>query len=129
MEQFENRVTLAEGERWDDAAAGCVLVGLKRASTYGRAPVRDDLEIAFRIWGFLDDDADPELVSVRHNAFAQVHNPHHYLSARALVDAVPDESLRSTPADVQRRHEADWTALVDTNALARNESARDLPHP
>src|SRR5690349_5459217 len=37
--RFEDRLQLAPGDDVEDAIAGCLGVGLKRASLFGRAPV------------------------------------------------------------------------------------------
>lgn len=123
--QFENQVHLAEGEHWEDAAEGCVLVGLKRASIFGRAPVKYDLEIAFRLWGFLDPEAHDDLVDLRREAFAGVHNPHHYLEARRLTDAVSEEALRKSPELVERQYERAWQVQIDIESLR----AHNAPDP
>ena len=115
---FEDKVALRSGERWEDAAAGCVLVALKRASLFGRAPVSHDLEIAFRVFGYLDDPADDELADLRAEAFDRVDNPHHYLEARRITDAVPEATLRQTPAQVASAHDRDWASLLDVAALS-----------
>ena len=70
-DRFVDRVLLEDDERFDDAAAGCVHVAMKRASLYGRAPVIHDLEIAFRLWGFLDVEPAEELVSRRKHLFCR----------------------------------------------------------
>ena len=46
---------LQPGESVNDVVAGCVTVALKRASLFGRAPLAEDLRVAFAHWGFLDD--------------------------------------------------------------------------
>ncbi len=121
--QFQDRVHLADGERWEDAAAGSVLVALKRASLFGRAPVIHDLEIAFRVWGFLDEEAAPELVELRRDAFERVDNhAHHYLEGRRIVDAVYDGVLRQSPAQVGRAHANDWSSLIDTDLFDAAQS-------
>ena len=125
VKQFADQVHLHDGERWEDAAAGCVLVGLKRASLFGRAPVRHDLEIAFRLWGYLDADAPAELITIRRHAFDRVDNPHHYLEGRRIIEAVPDDVLRQTPAQVADRHARDWREQLELDELAG--SAAD-PH-
>jgi hypothetical protein len=106
--QFEGRLRLAEGESEDDAIAGCLGVALKRASLFGRAPVVFDLELALGLWGFLDD-APAELVAFRRPLFQAAS--HHYWDQRAIVDAVPESTLRLKPADVRARL-ADWRDLL-----------------
>ncbi len=108
---FRSRVVLAPGEHLDDVLAGGVAVAMARASVFGRAPVIHDLELAFAVWGFLSDKPPAELVAERGPRFAGA--AHHYWDRRALVDAVPEATLRLTPAEVARRIDTDWRALLD----------------
>ena len=105
---FTDRLVL-DGVRADDAAAGCLGVGLRRASLFGRAPVIHDLEIAYRVWGFLGD-APAELVELRRPLFQAV--AHHYEAQRAIVDRVPESTLRLTHQEVARRFPGEWRALL-----------------
>jgi hypothetical protein len=98
--RFEDRLELTPGEDKHDAVAGCVGVATKRAATFGRAPVIYDLEHAFTLWGFLGG-APPELVDLRRAAFQGAG--HDYWLVRAIVDQVPDETLRLGPAEVRER--------------------------
>jgi hypothetical protein len=108
---------LAAGERWADVRAGCVLLALKRASMFGRAPVIHDLRVAFTVWGFLDDNELAGLVELRSPLFAALSHGHHYLEQRRLVNAVPNEVLRLSPAEITRRHAEDWRTLVALEPL------------
>jgi hypothetical protein len=110
--QFAGRLRLTTGEDRHDMQAGGVAVGLKRASLFGRAPVVHDLTVAFTIWGFLDEHPPADLVMHRRRYFEGVANPHHYVALRALVDAVPDDSLRKTPGEATRLHGASWRSLL-----------------
>jgi hypothetical protein len=83
-------------------------VALRRASLFGRAPVVFDLELAFGVWGFLDD-APADLVAYRRPRFQSA--AHHYWDRRQIVDAVPESTLRMQPADVRSRL-ADWRSLL-----------------
>jgi hypothetical protein len=107
--RFEDRLVLTPGEHAEDAVAGCLGVGLRRASLFGRAPVIHDLTIAFAIWGFLDQ-APEELVALRKPLFQAA--AHHYADRRAIADLVPEETLRLSPGDVTRRYPAEWRALL-----------------
>jgi len=109
-ERFRDRLRLTEGERPADVLAGCVGVATRRASLFGRAPVVHDLTIAFTIWGYLDPAAPPELVTLRTGSFTGV--AHHYADARAVADAVPDDTLRMTHQQVQSAYPARWRELV-----------------
>lgn len=98
--------------RADDAIAGCVGIALKRAASFGRAPTAHDLRIAFTIWGFLDDNPPADLVALREAWFAEVAHPHHYAESRRIVDAVSEEVLRSTPAEIDAAYRSGWRSLI-----------------
>lgn len=99
--RFEDRLALSPGEDMEDAIAGCVGVALKRAALFGRAPVSADLEVAFRVFGFLPPAPEEALVAWRKELFAGVGHPHHYAEARHLVDMVPEAALRMAPSEVE----------------------------
>lgn len=99
----------------DDAVAGCLGIALKRASLFGRAPIAHDLRLAFRLWGFLDGPAPPELAEVRRRLFEGVSHHHHYFEGRAIVDVVPESTLRLHHDEVRA---ADWRTLLDVDRLA-----------
>jgi hypothetical protein len=107
---FIDRITLTEAEAVDDAVTGCFVVGAKRASLFGRAPVIYDFELAYTLWGFLG--APPaDLVAFRTPLFMGAS--HHYEQQRAVADRVPEGTLRLSPADVRARL-SDWRSLLDT---------------
>ncbi|MXW59715.1 MAG: hypothetical protein F4124_02965 [Acidimicrobiia bacterium] len=99
--RFESELMLAPGEHADDAVAGCVGVALKRAALFGRAPVSADLEVAFRVFGYLPPVPEEALVAWRKELFAGVSHPHHYAEARQLVDLVSEAALRMAPSEVE----------------------------
>lgn len=105
---FADRLQLLPGEHVEDAVAGCLGVGLKRASIFGRAPVVYDLELAYTLWGFLGD-APADLVQFRLPLFQGA--AHDYWNQRAIVDRVAESTLRSTPAQV-RALLPDWRGLL-----------------
>jgi hypothetical protein len=107
-ERFHGRLLAAEHEDEHDVVAGCVGVGLSRASLFGRAPVIHDLELAFGVWGYLDA-APADLVEFRRPLFAGAS--HHYWDQRAIVGRVPESTLRLTPAEVRRRL-GEWRSLL-----------------
>jgi hypothetical protein len=104
----DGRLKLAEGEHAEDAVTGCLGVALRRASLFGRAPVIYDFELAFGLWGFLDD-APRELVDYRQPLFQAAS--HHYWDQRGIVDQVPESTLRMQPGDVRSRV-AEWRSLL-----------------
>lgn len=110
---FRDQLHVTEREDLADVERGCVQIALKRASLFGRAPVIYDLEIAYRIWGFLDDEADLGLIEIREQRFEGVSEAHHYADARALVTTVGDEVLMMTPGEIEDRHVADWASLLE----------------
>lgn len=108
----EDKIHLADGEDAHDALAGAVAVALKRASLFGRAPVVHDLTVALTVWGFLDAEPPADLVAARRRLFEGVGHLHHYPAQRAVADAVPDDVLADTPAQVTAAHAADWRSLL-----------------
>jgi hypothetical protein len=96
--RFAHDLKLADGEHEEDVLFGCALIGARRAALWGRGPSIYDLQVALALWGFLVD-APAELVVARKKAFASVS--HDYVAQRSLVDAIPTESLRLTPAQAQ----------------------------
>ena len=88
-------------------------IALRRASLYGRAPVIHDVRIGFTIWGFLDPSPPADLVALRRPLFEGVANSlHHYDERRALVDSVPEATLRMTPDQVRSSYPGSWSALL-----------------
>jgi hypothetical protein len=110
---FAERVHLASGERFDDVVGGCLGIALRRASLFSRAPVIHDLTVAFTVWGFLDPTPPADLVAVRTAAFAGLGNlAHHYEDCRALVDQVPETTLRLNPAEAAAAYPDRWRELT-----------------
>jgi hypothetical protein len=110
--RFRPLLVLSDAERADDAITGCTAIGMRRASLFGRAPVIHDLRIAFTIWGFLDPAPAADLVALRVKTFEGLADPHHYDDVRALVDSVPEETLRMTPAEVNEIYSVSWRRLL-----------------
>jgi hypothetical protein len=110
IRQWEDRIVPAPGEDKRDVIAGVTAVAMRRASLYGRAPVTFDVEVALLIWGFVGD-APPELVAERKGRFEGC--AHEYLRQRAIADAVPEATLRLTPAQVRdRAGRGEWRSLL-----------------
>lgn len=110
---LRDELRLTEGEHRADVEVGGVAIALKRASIFGRAPMVHDLRVAYTVWGFLDASAPAELVAERTARFEGVHHTaHHYPELRAVVDAVPEETLRLDPAGAADAHAADWRSLL-----------------
>ena len=94
-------------------AAGVVGVALKRGSLFGRAPVIHDLTLAYTIFGFLDESPDPALVDLRRELFASA--AHHYAERRAIVDLVPEATLRLTPTQAAEAYAGGWRGPLGLN--------------
>jgi hypothetical protein len=118
VRRFEGKLHLEPDEDADDVNEGCVAIGLKRASLFGRAPVIHDLNAAYTLWGFLDPKPPADLVELRKKAFAGVRQPHHWLELRRLVDAVPEATLRRPLTEISP---AAWQELIDVSALTVGE--------
>lgn len=104
-------VSGAEDRR--DAEAAVVGIGLKRAALLGRAPVLTDLRVAAIVWGLLDPQAPSELVAERTRRFEGIRDQHHhYPELRAVIDAVPAETLTRTPDDIATAHRGAWRSLL-----------------
>jgi hypothetical protein len=88
-----------------------VLVALKRASLFGRAPVIHDIDVALTVWGFLDAAPD-DLVEARRPLFEGVANGHHYVEQRRIVHAVPEATLRKTPQQLRDEVRTGWRTLL-----------------
>lgn len=97
--QYHGKLKLNEGEHEHDVIAGCLGVALKRAASFGRAPVIHDLELAFSVFGFTVDKPTAELATFRRSLFEAAG--HHYELQRAIADMVSDETVRLDPAQVK----------------------------
>jgi hypothetical protein len=107
--RFEDRLVLAPGEHAEDAMSGCTAVAMRRAASYGRAPVIHDLTLAFTLFGFLPG-APADLVAAREPLFRSAS--HHYQAQRTIADSVPEATLRLTPEQVAERLDS-WRDLVE----------------
>lgn len=111
--RFASKLKLVEGEHASDVMLGCALIASRRAGMFGRAPSIYDLEMAFELWGFLDDPL-PDLVECRKAMFSALS--HDYVAQRKLVDQIPEETLRLTSSPfekiMERVEEMDRRALL-----------------
>ena len=107
------KLHLQPGEDDADVMRGCLGVALRRASMFSRAPVVHDLTIAFTLWGYFSEAPPQELVDLRKPLFEGLrHVAHHYTESRILVDQVPSDTLRMTPAQVEAKFPGEWRALL-----------------
>jgi len=120
--RFEDELLLSAGEQAADAVAGCVGVALRRAALFGRAPVAADLEIAFRLFGFLPPAPDESVAAWRKELFRGISHPHHYAEVRHLVDSVPEQVLRMPPGEVEAACAADRSGLFSSPLSSVSDS-------
>lgn len=109
-ELLRPKIRVTPGVLVDDAMVGCVGMAMRRAAGYGRAPVMHDLRLSFTIWGFLDDLPPTDLVEFRRPLFQGAG--HDYEIARAIVDRIPESTLRLTPLEVAALYPGRWRELV-----------------
>jgi len=107
---MRDRLVLRPGEHAADVITGACAVALRRASLFGRGPMREDLELALAAYGYLAE-ADDDLVALRRGLFAEVHHTTvHYFAARELADRI-DEGLLRLPLERARELlDGDWRA-------------------
>ncbi len=108
-QRFHGRLEVVPPETEHDAMAVAAELAMRRAALFGRAPVIVDLELAFTLFGWLGA-ASPELRQWRRLAVAGA--AHDYPRRRALVDAVPEATLRLKPGDDVRAALGNWRALL-----------------
>jgi hypothetical protein len=92
----------------DDAIAGTIGVAMRRAALFGRAPVIHDVDLALALFGFYEG-APADLVAFRRPLFEGA--AHDYPTQRAIVDRVPETTLRLTP-DAVKGQLASWRSLI-----------------
>ena len=95
VERGRERTALAPHEHWSDAAAVIGEVAMKRAASFGRAPVMADVETARLALGY-QGGCEPDFAKWRVLAVAGAHES--YPRRRAICDAVDLDVLRLTPA-------------------------------
>jgi hypothetical protein len=111
--RFRDQLHLDQGEHSDDVLAAATAIGMRRASLFGRAPVIHDVRIALTIWGFLDAEPRQELVELRRPRFEGLAKvAHHYGELRAVVDMIPEATLRMTQDQVAEAYPGRWRELL-----------------
>jgi hypothetical protein len=103
-------VVAGPDESVDDAVAGCTAIAMRRAALFGRAPVLHDLRLAFTMWGWFDANPSEDLRETRRSVFEAAS--HDYEIRRAVVDQVPDETLRMTLVQAADAYPARWRELT-----------------
>jgi hypothetical protein len=109
-QRFDDALHRGAAEDAQDVTVGGALIASRRAALFGRAPCIHDLRHAFTLFGFLDPDAPGALVAERERLFRSVARD--YVAQRALVDRVPEQTLRLTPEETAARL-AQWPTLLE----------------
>ncbi len=91
-----DRFVIGPYEHIDDVIAVVAETAGKRAAMFGRAPVMADIDRAAMLLGY-DGSANAEFVDARQRLVQDA--AHAYRRRRAVVDAVPDDLLRSVTTD------------------------------
>ncbi len=101
--QRDLELTPAESRRNVDVAVAAVAAA--RASRFGRAPTRDDIDVALLALGLdghgIPDDALERLAGMRRSSLSGLaHHPH---KAGDVVARIPVDVLEATPAELRAR--------------------------
>ncbi len=95
---------LLPGEDRHDAEVALAAVAAARASHFGRAPTRDDVEVARLVLGYADDLPEAVRADFAADRPAWIANlSHRPAQERRLVSSVPIDLLTSPVDDVRRR--------------------------
>jgi hypothetical protein len=106
--RFFDRLVLTKGEAPEDVLVGAVVIALRRASLFGRAPITGDIELALQCFSYLSV-APKELLAVRSQRFGGV--AHDYWAQRVLAEQIPESTLRRSPSSVASNLD-DWRELI-----------------
>jgi len=102
------RLRLSPHDHAEDVIAVLAEIAGKRAALFGRAPVISDVDVAVALLGF-DGKADEAFVELRTRLLHDA--AHDYTRRRELVDAVPEDLLR-TRATAPAERVAEWRARL-----------------
>ena len=111
-----DRLALAPHEHAEDAVAVVGELAMKRAASYGRAPVMTDVECAMLVLGY-QGGADPDFAQWRASAVETAG--HDYARRRVFCDAVDFDALRLMPSALSSR-------IAEVRASLRDEAAKEL---
>jgi hypothetical protein len=98
-------------EHGEDVEAVVAALAMKRAASFGRAPVAADIECGALVLGYVGSPS-PEFVELRAEAVDDAH--HDYEAVRTICDAVPLEVLRLAPGALASRAGEVQTALLES---------------
>ena len=116
VRRVADRCTLAPHEHRDDAIALVGELAMKRAASYGRAPVLADVESAMLVLGYTGG-TEPDFARWRVQAIHRA--AHDYARRRALCDAVDVDVIRLAPGALTGR-------LAEVRSGFRDAAEREL---
>lgn len=121
-ERFADRLVLRSGEHEEDVLSGAAAIALRRAASFGRAPVSGDLEVALELFGFLSEAPD-EIAAARSDVFDGV--AHDYWRERELAGVVRESTLRLNLKDLRRELDDGVAARLELSGLGGGGAPRD----
>jgi hypothetical protein len=97
VRRAHDRLALAPHEDAESALAVVAAIAMRRAATFGRAPVGDDVEFAMILLGY-QGGCDPAFAQWRAAAVAEAD--HDYPRSRRIGDHISTQTLRLTPTEL-----------------------------
>ncbi len=102
VEGYVEKLVLRPGESLADAVMALVVIGSKRASIFGRAPMKFDIDFALELLR-LSQDVFGDFAGVRKKLLVGL--AHDYVAQRELADLFNDDLLKLTPQGVAEHTE------------------------
>lgn len=99
VKDFVSKLTLDEDEHLDDLIVGFGVLVSKRASLFGRSPFLPDVQFCAKLFG-LEEGDQVNLSEFRKMFFKGC--AHSYVIQRQIADAVPVETLKMKPSDIDK---------------------------
>ena len=96
-QRFEHELKLGEGESEHDVLLGVALIAVEAGRAVRAGPLRLRRALRARTSGASSTTRRPTSQAARRAAFSSIS--HDYVAQRALVDSIPEETLRLTPED------------------------------
>ncbi len=100
-QRLADRLSLVAHEHLGDAISVVAAVAAKRAASYRRAPVRDDVECAALVLGYLGEAPEIEFAHWRGGVVRGAD--HDYVARQAVCDAIEVSDLCPAPHDLAPR--------------------------
>ncbi len=102
VDGYKEKLVLRNGEAMADVVTALVVVALKRASVFGRAPMKSDIDFAIALLRF-SQGIDDNFAEVRKRLITGV--THDYVAQRELADLFSEDLLKLTPQGIEDHNE------------------------